>query len=250
MSVFHMRDLGREYKGKYIAVDSNILIQLCDTNHQFHRTTADAVERCVNQVGVQMVYFVATKLELQDYFRRSYLTRSLRERVRSGQRVGGKGNLDRLIFGEMAALQPGSKADYILSDKDIKWLRTACFDDYDDSKDGIRQWQQICKLALGHTLTKLETVLSRAKIQYKSARDPEFFSQTKPPEWADQNSLMVSWGLGSSDAAIFNMALTSPAIQGICTNDRDIVALCESAEFGGKFKCFTLLPEHFHKKIA
>jgi predicted nucleic acid-binding protein len=233
----------------YLAFDTNILIQLADDQHEHHRNTAAVIQAVHQRTRVRFVYFIASKLELQEYMRRSFFSRGLREKFHDQSHIGGKGRADAFINDWVHNHAHDPRA--VLNDYEIKSLRELCLLDHPgDSRTAISRWKQVCQLCLGR-LPRVEETLARWGIQYVNIMDPALYGEkSQKPQWENQSKLMATYGLGSADAAILNMAMSTDKIVGIVTNDGDMIELFRSEVLPDRVCCFTFLRKFIDHRAA
>ncbi len=172
--------------------------------------------------------------------RRSLFTKGLREKFHQKGLVGGDGKTDTYI--NLWIQENAHKPRAVLNDYEIKQLRELCLQDFGaKGNQGINMWKQICQLCLG-ALPKTEELLKKWGINYVGLYDKGLFPEgSVPPRWQDQEKLMTTYGLGSADAAILNMASCSEKIVGVVTNDGDMVELFRANVMPDRVRCFTFL---------
>ncbi|MBF0441572.1 MAG: hypothetical protein HQK54_06680 [Oligoflexales bacterium] len=245
MAIYHVNELltSRSPAEGFIALDTNILIQLGDDTHQYYHPTTIFFKKVMLAKNFHFVYFIPTRLELREYFRRRFLTLFLRKNYQHGPCfIGGEGRVD-----EYCAEHPKIKTSYedweSLNDHEIKEIRSRCFRDFKDLETGIQRWQQLSHMALANRLKVMDEKLVSLKICYKSLGDEDLFPETvKKPRWEDQERYVNDFAFSAQDAAILNMATTSGKIFGIMTNDIDFVQICQTDEVMSKISCYTFNP--------
>lgn len=229
--------------GSYVAFDTNDLIQLVDEQHEHHRNTVSVIQSIHRKSSATLVFFQPSKLELQEYMRRTLFTKGLIEKCYKQRLVGGAGKADNFINHWVTDNQHQQRS--ALSDRDIKRLRELCLIDFPAiGGQGINKWKQICRLCLGG-LPKIEELFKKWGIRYVGLYDKVLFPEgSTPPRWEDQEKLMTTFGLGSADAAILNMAMSNTKIAGVVTNDGDMVELFKAGVMPEQVHCFTFLRKY------
>ena len=242
MSVRHVNELltDQTLQEGYLALDTNILIAVCDETHQFHGQTVSFLHKLVQAKNLQFAYFVASKIELGEYCRRRFLTLYLRDNYRNNFRfIGAGGSVDEYCRNHPKIQAPHEDHES-LNDHEIKDIRHRCFHDFKDAAAGIQKWQQLSHMALAGQLQRGEERLASFKILYKSLYDTDLFPPGAPkPFWKDQEKFITSFSFSAADAAILNMAVSVDKIVGVMTNDIDFCEICRTSEIIDKVTCYT-----------
>lgn len=230
--------------GARIALDSNILIQMVDETHQYHRTTVGLIDSARRKKNLRFFYFLASKLEVLEYFRRLALLNYFRDFYQSGNSLGGTGFFDQK-YRELVS-NDGDQAFHVLNDFQIKSLRRDFLEDYAAAQGSFEKadhfWEQICRLALSKPLGDVDKKLTQADIVYASLQNRDIFPrEDDPPTWKQQLDYMVRYGLGSNDAAIANMLVKAHGIHGFVTNDIDLLLFCRHFTEAQQLRCFTFV---------
>ena len=227
--------------GVFLALDTNILIQICDETNEAHAQTQDFFKKLKGTKSPRLIYFLASKLELTETFRRRFLTLYLRDRYRKGSDpVGGNGVFDAYCKAH-PKLIPNADDDDLLTDREIKDLRKRCFQDFPSVTEGMKSWETLAGHALRARFRKMAQTLDSFGVRYQNLFDPNLFSEGEGPRWQDQEALIINYGLSSSDAAILNMANSSSMIYGILSNDFDILEIFKAAGPVKTVRCFSFL---------
>ncbi len=209
--------------GGYLAVDTNILIDLLDPETHSSQATREQISNIA--CHYKLIYFVSSLIEVMEHFRRQMLATY----VAGDQIVADIGD------SEFAALLSGWKefnpiTDRFIKESQIKSLRKKC---QTISNNG-KLWEELCTNAFtkqSFDLIETKSVIkNQYNLTYKSLQCQDLFKDASDrPNWDDQFKLMEKYGLGADDAAILNMALSNSKIKGIITRDKDILSVYRSA---------------------
>jgi len=216
-------------KFKILLLDANILIPFLDQKYadQEHRDEiVDELARLVS-LDIDLIYPQPCYLEILNYFRGKWIYMACERLVRYQPRlvpfqVGG-------ILKAAEQRRLASDHDRYLYDSEIKTIRNLTY-----SKGNL--WKGISSAVSGQIL-KLEKELTKSKIHYAKF-DSIYYplaDKSNWPKWDGMHKLIEDHLLGSSDAAILNMAKYS-TIDGFISNDSDLsIAASNGAYDASKF---------------
>jgi hypothetical protein len=227
-----------------VGVDSNVLIALCDKTHQYHTGTREFFEKWHARRNGRAYYFIMSRLEVLEYFRRRAITLYLREFYAKGKDFG----MPR--FDEMCrGLGPicCHMDDWVsLDDRQIKKVRSQFYDEMAAQSGTMEKartyWKQLCGLTLNKRIHDVFAALEPLGIEYASLHTAGLFPKgTKGPSWDQQERIMIEHGMASADASILNMVNSSQALAGIITNDIDMFEFFRAGGAREGLRCFTFI---------
>lgn len=228
---------------QYIAIDTNILIQLLDNGHNHHASTKSFFEKA-RLKKISFIYFLASKFEAQEYLRKRKIADLVTYAMENDVQIGDKHCFDEWYHHRYADI---NKDNSFITDREIKDLRLTIIDSFENKVKGLKEWESFCRLALGKF--NFDKALAHYEISYKSLQDKDLFPEgSSYPKWEDQQALIVKYGLGSADAAILNMAFSCARVSAILTNDRDMTSIFHS-HYDQTIACYTFI-RHFHENAA
>jgi hypothetical protein len=234
--------------GASLALDSNIVIQLCDDKHRWHESTKRFIADARERKSARLYYFLATKLEVLEYFRKRGLTLWFRNFYRTGHAIGGSSQFD-ARYARHELFAPGCPDYEYLDDRSIKQLRKDFLIDYaaaDMSLDKAQSfWEKACSLALKGSMKNVLKALDTHHLTYAGLDNKDLFDAgTHRPQWKIQEDHMIRYGMGSSDAAIVNMATHAKGLHGIVSNDIDVVEFVRNAKEAAHLACYTFIDRY------
>ena len=254
MQIGHTSELTKELGGKFV-LHTNILIAIVDEQHGWHEKTLRFFEKmAAKNKGFLFFYVLASKLELSEYLRKKFYTNWLVETYGKGNHIFGPDHpFDEFCKNHEFVAEP-TTSNKFLSDREIKHIRSACIRAFSTDVEGLKMWENISQLALAGRFKLAEETLNRVGIHYKGLHDLDIFDEANPPQWKDQEVFMKRFGLGSSDAAILNMVNSSPKINGLITNDSDLITIFRSTLVRKDVTCYSFIPsllkESSFKKVG
>ena len=243
MTADHVNELLQDPKVQsYIALDTNILIQLVDKSHNFHGPTINFFEKYRRKGGEAVFfYLLASKLELGEYLRKKSYTAWLTSTFSSGQSfLGNNSSFDTFCL-DHEFVTSNSRPDEILTDRQIKELRVQCIRSAASTEEGLKIWENISQMALNSRYNQAYDTLKKLGITYKGFQDTDLFSEANRASWKEQEKLIQKFGLGSADAAILNMVNANQKITGLMTNDSDLVVIFDSHLVREGVKCYSFI---------
>lgn len=189
-------------------------------------------------------YFLASKLEVLEYFPQLALLSYFRDFYQGGNSLGGTGFFDQKY--KELVLRDGDQTFHVLNDFQIKGHRRDFLEDYAAAQGSLEKadhfLEQICRLALCKSLGDVDKRLTQADITYTALQNRDIFPREEdPPTWKQQLDYMVRYGLGSNDAAIANMLVKAHGIHGFVTNDIDLLLFCWHFSEAQHLRCFTFV---------
>jgi len=245
MEIFEAKDLigDSEISNKVICCDTNILISLFDKSHSWYGKTKSFFEKTKSQ-NIDFVYFVATNFELFEYFRKKNFTDYIRKELEKGTLSNSMGISPSAMDIVDTFCIPHKNKDSYLSDRQIKQIRNAIFQDASSRDVGITNWKNLCRISVGSGMPALTKDLKRYGIRYVNLFDKKLFSGDTRPQWEDWENLVRHYALGTEDAAILNMAESADNVYALMTNDSDMIELMQAEVAGSGMRCITFLTKY------
>lgn len=241
MSINHVTEIQESNESRYLVLDTNILIAICDEDHRFHQQTTRFFSQIKHKQNIKPTFNVVSRFELQEYLRKKYLTKLLYAQrskdTAQNKYIPGLEDISKQLIADI-------RYDF-LSDKKIKELRG-----YIKEHFSIEGWKNFCSYALKPHFENDISRLEKLNISYVSLSTPNMFRENHSrPKWVDQEKIILKYGLAANDAGILNMLANHPETAGIITNDYDIIEVLGDPKFSG-IDCYTFLPKFKKKNIA
>lgn len=251
--VYHIQHLLSEsfLDEKFVVIDTNVLTQLCDDTNVNHSATLSQFEKFSNHTRIQLIYFVSSRFELQEYLRKRFLTLFLRKAFSENPNyIGGTGVGDHLCR-HHEKICAGARQDAILTGEEINMIRIKCFNSFKSMEAGIKRWNEVCQRALKAGFTKADKILTGLGIQCKGHFESKIFPPGDPiPKRKDHEQCIQNFALCMSDSIIISMAKASRRIHGVITNDQDMIELLRIYKGLEHIHCYTFVDHFIYESVA
>lgn len=212
---------------KRLMVDSNLMISYADTMDPFWKEVQTLVRHWL-QRGVQFYYPYFCLREFREHFRRVYIRSFLLGYIKS-----------HTLPASVVALIESS--DQKIKDAQIKDIRDKLEEEMPGK--GYTLWYKICEQALAKDLEDVEKFVNTAFFKRVSLEDKNIYpenSQKNKPQIKDESKYLLKYGIGSVDSALMHWFECAENLDGLLTNDRDLLIAQKYGAISGRIFYSTL----------
>lgn len=206
----------KNYKSKNhkLICDSNILIQYADGSHSLNKYVRPEMRRLIND-KITFCYPYFCLREFREYFRKQYLKNYLIGYIQT-KTLGPKTDL----------LINNLNNSLIARDRDFKNIRDQI--EAENLGLGYALWFLICKNALEKKMLVVEEFINNSNFVNIEINNTIFFNASNslsPPNINTENYYTLNYGIGTVDSALVDWVNRIDCIDGLFTNDHDILTI-------------------------
>lgn len=210
MSVIQFRSYSPNLKR--ILVDTNIMINYADKSHKLNKSVSNPIRTYMNQ-GVEFFYPDFCLREFREYFRKLFLKTYLVNYITK-----------KSLGSEVDSIINDIASGKNIRDRDFKTIR-----DLLEEKNpgcGLKVWYELCKSAIVGNLNDIEKYIEINKFKIANLNNLNLYSskvQSNLPTIYTEAKYSGEFGLGTVDAALLDWFEKSDGLDGLLTNDGDLL---------------------------
>lgn len=215
---------------KKLMLDTNIMIAYADPSHRAKKYVQPQIRKLLLD-GVVFVYTDFCLREFREYFRRLYLKEFLLGYL-SNKSLGYA--VDSMIRGLLS--NPN------IRDGDFKTIRDEL--EKTNPGSGYQVWFQLCNTALSKNLVVIEQLIQTTNFKLVNLGDPSSYPASKQSSWPSpttENHYTIKCGLASIDSALIDWFARAQDIDGLVTNDHDLLLAQKTSNIVPNKTFFTTL---------